>query len=75
MRNRRQSGLIDDAPPAARVMRQFVPADLDIDDLAEAIRLLLGPDQPPQIKAPDEAISKLLSLPKRGSHVLTEKAP
>ncbi|MBM3758523.1 MAG: hypothetical protein FJW38_31695, partial [Acidobacteria bacterium] len=54
MRNRQHSGPIDDAPAAAPVARQFAPADLDIDDLAEAIRLLLGPDTGQQIKPPDQ---------------------
>ena len=75
MRNRQHSGPIDDAPAAAPVARQFAPAEFDIDDLAEAIRLFLGPDAAPQIKPPDQAVSALLSFPKRGSHVLTEKAP
>jgi hypothetical protein len=75
MRNRWQFGPFDDALVPASVVRQFAPAGLDIDDLAEAIRLLLGPEDPRQSEVPHEAISALLSLPKRGTHVLTEKAP
>jgi hypothetical protein len=72
MRNRRQSGPIDDAPAAATVARQFAPTELDIDDLAEAVRPLLALDEPRQSAAPDQAISALLSHRKRGSHVVTE---
>lgn len=52
--------------------RIFSPADLDIDDLAEAIRQLLGPD----VGAPEEVLnqpkSDLLSFPRRGTHVVGE---
>ena len=34
--------------PAPSFRRQFTPTELDIDDLAEAIRQLLGPGQAPQ---------------------------
>jgi hypothetical protein len=71
MRNRQQPGATTDAPPVAR---QFAPADLDVDDLAEAIRLLLGSDHTPQSAVPDEAISNLLSFPKRGSHGVEAEA-
>ena len=55
---------------AAPVARLFAPTDLDLDNLAEAIRLLLGPDHAPPIDGPDRPDSHLLSVPRRVSHVL-----
>lgn len=55
---------------AIPMARFFTPTDLDLDDLAEAIRLLLGPDQVPPIDGPDRPDSHLLSVPRRVSHVL-----
>ena len=55
---------------AVQVERSFRPADLDLDDLAEAIRLLLGPDHVPPVDALDRPDSHLLSVPRRVSHVL-----
>ena len=57
---------------AAPIARLFTPADLDLDDLAEAIRLLLGDDLARRREAPDQSGSDLLSLPGRGSHVVEE---
>ena len=64
--------LADGIPTAPETERapsfrgQFTPAELDIDDLAEAIRLLLGPGQVPQ----NQADCDLPSLLKRASHVV-----
>lgn len=55
---------------AAPVARLFAPSDLDLDDMAEALRLLLGPDHAPRIDAPDRPDSTLLSFPRRGTHVV-----
>lgn len=80
MRNRRQPRTIpelrsdvqalpesDYPPPMARI---FNPSDLDLDDLAEAIRSLLGPTSLPQISVPMSPKRDLLSFPRRGSHVV-----
>jgi hypothetical protein len=62
----------DHLHPAAVVARIFSPSELDIDDLAEAIRQLLGPS----IGAPEEVLhqpnSDLLSFPRRVTHVVGE---
>jgi hypothetical protein len=55
---------------AAPITRLFTPSDLDLDDLAEAIRLLLGDDYARRSEAPDQSGSDLPSLPGRGSHVV-----
>ena len=74
MRNRRHAASNRDEIPAADcpvpVERLFAPTELDIDDLAEAIRLLLGPDQVPRIEPRDPADSDLLSLPRGATHVM-----
>jgi hypothetical protein len=49
--------------PAAPVTRLFTPAQLDLDDLAEAIRSLLGPGSPPQICQSSPPKPELLSFP------------
>jgi hypothetical protein len=51
-------------------VRFFTPAELDLDDLAEAIRSLLGPISPPQIGPPSRRKPDLLSFPRRGTHVV-----
>jgi hypothetical protein len=56
--------------PGAPVSRVFAPSDLDLDALAESIRLLLGDDYGPRIPAHDPPDSDLRSLPHRGSHVV-----
>lgn len=69
MRNRHQPQPVH---PAVGVARAFSPSDLNIDDLAEAIRQLLGPD----ISAPKESLHQpnddLLSSPHRGTHMVGE---
>ena len=69
MRDRRQSQAVHLATAVARI---FSPSDLDIDDLAEAIRQLLGPD----IGAPGEVLHQpkddLLSVRRRVTHVVGE---
>ena len=52
------------------VRRLFVPTALDLDDLAEALRSLLGFTSPPQIGPPSRPNPDLLSLPGRGTHVV-----
>ncbi len=49
-----------EATPVARI---FAPSDLDIDDLAEALRSLQGPTGPPQIGASSRSNPDLLSFP------------
>jgi hypothetical protein len=55
---------------AVQVERSFRPEDMDLDDLAEAIRSLLGPSSVPQIASPSRPNPDLLSVPRRGTHVL-----
>ena len=50
--------------------RIFRPDELDLDDLAEAIRLLLGRDIGPQSTSTDRPDAHLLSVPRRGTHVV-----
>lgn len=50
--------------------RIFSPSEVDLDDLAEAIRSLLGPTNVPQIGAPNRPNPDLPSLPRRGTHVV-----
>jgi hypothetical protein len=56
--------------PDCPVARIFSPADLDLDDLAEAIRFLLGPPSTPQISPTGHPNPDLLSSPHRATHVL-----
>ena len=53
--------------PAARI---FNPSELDLDDLAEAIRSLLGSGSIPQTTSLGGPNPALLLLPSRGSHVV-----
>ena len=55
---------------AAPVARLFTPAELDLDDLAEAIRSLLEPAGQPQIGLAIRPKPDLLSFPRRGTHVV-----
>jgi hypothetical protein len=57
---------------AAPVARVFTPAELDLDDLAEAIRHLLGPEPRPPEEASNQPNDNLLSFPHRVSHVVGE---
>jgi len=58
------------------VVRLFTPDEIDLDDLAEAIRELLGPDSTPQIGTTSQSDLHLLSFPHRGTHeVEAEEAP
>lgn len=52
--------------------RRFEPAALDLDDLAEAIRLLLDQEAPPPADRQPEI--HLLSSPQRGTHVVEAPA-
>ena len=76
MRDRRQpeckrdAHAVQDLLRDASVARIFSPSDLDIDDLAEAIRLLLGTDGGPQIASARRPDADLLSFPRRGTHVV-----
>lgn len=54
----------------ALVTRIFNPAELDLDDLAEAIRSLIGSSSVPQINSSGGTESSLLSFPRRATHVL-----
>jgi len=53
--------------------RIFSPSELDLDDLAEAFRSLLWFTNPPQIGSPSRPIPDLLSLRRRGTHVVEAK--
>jgi len=59
---------------AAPVARIFNPSDLDLDDLAEAIRSLLGSGSIPQTTSqptsPGGPNPALLSFPRRVTHVV-----
>ena len=67
MRDRRQSRAVS---PAAAVARIFSPSDLDLDDLAEAIRQLLRPDIGAPKEAPHQTNDNLLSFPDRATDVV-----
>jgi hypothetical protein len=58
---------LDRAVPLARI---FAPSDLDLDDLAEAIRFLLEPANAPRIGPSSRPKPELLSFPRRGTHVV-----
>jgi hypothetical protein len=55
---------------AATVARIFSPSELDLDDLAEAIRSLLGPSIVPQIESPGRPAPDLLPARPRVTHVV-----
>ena len=63
---------VDGVYRAAPIARLFSPSDLDLDELAEAIRLLLGDDGVRRSEGPNQPDGNLLSLPGRGSHVVEE---
>jgi hypothetical protein len=69
-RHRTNVHALDGIYRAAPIARIFTPSELDLDDLAEAIRLLLGDNAARRSEAPDQPDSNLLSSPGRGSHVL-----
>ncbi|MGA2580044.1 MAG: hypothetical protein ABSH24_28935 [Bryobacteraceae bacterium] len=50
--------------------RLFTPAQLDLDDLAEAIRSLLGPGSILQTTSPGGTNPALLLFRRRGTHVV-----
>jgi hypothetical protein len=52
--------------PAEHVARLFSPSELDLDDLAEAIRSLLGPSS----VSPGHPDPDLLPVPRRVTHVV-----
>jgi len=56
--------------PVARI---FNPGELDLDDLAEAIRSLLGTASPAQIGPCSRPRPELLSFPHRVTHVVEAK--
>ena len=80
MRNRRQPQSnpkprsdvqsLPESDRAAVVARLFSPSELDLDDLAEAIRLLLGTESVPQITSPGRPDPDLLPVPPRVTHVV-----
>jgi hypothetical protein len=80
MRNRRQLRSnpkrrsdvksLPEANCAAPVARLFSPSELDLDDLAEAIRLLLGTESVPQITSPGRPDPDLLPVSPRVTHVV-----
>jgi hypothetical protein len=69
MRDRSQTKAV---PATAAVTRIFSPSDLDLDDLAEAIRHLLGPDIGAPVEHAHQPNCDLLSFPHRGTHVVGE---
>jgi hypothetical protein len=52
------------------ILRLFTPAALDFEDFAEAIRLLLGSQDTPQVEGFNEQDNDLLSASNRGTHVV-----
>ena len=77
MRHRRQTRptrdahAIQSADRPSPVARIFTPAELDLDDLTEAIRLLFGSDpRGPLGDVPNQPDDNLLSFPRRGTHVV-----
>ena len=54
------------------IERLFTPAELDLEDLAEAIGLLLTDDHDSRITASKSRDFDLLSRPDRGTHVCLE---
>ncbi len=52
------------------MVRAFVPSELDLDDLAEAIGFLLVPARSNKIGRPSRPKAELLSFPSRGTHVV-----
>jgi hypothetical protein len=80
MRNRRQPRSnpkhrsdvqsLAESDRAAAVARQFNPSELDLDDLAEALRSLLGPSSLPQTASPGRQDPDLLPAPPRVTHVV-----
>ena len=68
--NRTDVQALDGNHRAAPIARLFTPSDLDLDDLAEAIRLLLGDDGARRSGAPNHTDGNLLSSSVRGSHVV-----
>ena len=52
------------------ISRVFSPADLDLDDLAEAIRLLLAQDASGETKVPYQPKSRLHFARTRVTHVM-----
>ena len=63
-----------DLRPSASIARQFVPAELDVDDLAEAVRLLLSPGVIPPVTAINSSSPNLLRVRPRVSHVVEAEA-
>lgn len=55
---------------AAPVARLFSPSELNLDDLAEAIRSLLGPGSGLPIASPGHTDRDLLPVPPRVTHVV-----
>ena len=55
------------------VARQFAPEQIDLDQLAEAIRSLLGEPNEPRPQAPAAPNPDLLLVRRRGSHVVRAK--
>lgn len=53
--------------PVARI---FDPSALNLDDLAEAIRSLLGSSSVPETASPGRPNPDLLSFPRRATHVV-----
>jgi hypothetical protein len=80
MRNRRQLRSnpkrrsdvksLPEANCAAPVARLFSPSELDLDDLAEAIRSLLGPGSGLPIASPGRPDPDLLPVPPGVTHVV-----
>jgi hypothetical protein len=80
MRNRRQPRSnpkprsdvqsLPESDRAVAVARLFNPSELDLDDLAEALRSLLGPSSVPQTASPGRPDPNLLPVPLRVTHVL-----
>src|SRR5450759_4926497 len=59
--------------PERLMVRSFTPAELDLDSLAQAIRLLLCCENPPQLDPPTQLPAHLLPVPPRVTHVVEAK--
>jgi hypothetical protein len=74
MRDRSQTPINHSALIQPEVVREFKPGDLDVDDLAEAIRRLLDSSDTVGSDPEAQANSALHSPPNRASHVMGQAA-
>jgi hypothetical protein len=60
-------GALKPGPP---MVRFFTPSELDLDSLAQTVRLLLSCENPPQLDPPHQSPAHLLPVPPRVTHVV-----